>query len=106
MLNRTCLTCGKKYEYCNSCPTSVNLPVWKSLFDTENCKDIFETVSDYAQCSITKTQAKNKLKKCNLSGEYKNNIQEYLDDIMTEPKEANKPDDVVSLKNKTIKNKK
>lgn len=86
MANRICLTCGKAYEYCGSCPTSLNLPVWKNLFDTENCKTVFETVSDYAQKVITKDVAKEKLSKCDTSSKYKENIQKYLDDIITEPK--------------------
>lgn len=86
MANRICLTCGNAYEYCGSCPTSLNLPVWKNIFDTESCKTVFETVSDYAQNVISKDVAKNKLSKCNTSGKYKKNIQKYLDDIMTEPK--------------------
>lgn len=84
--NRICLTCGKAYEYCGSCPSSLNLPVWKNLFDTEDCKTVFETVSDYAQKVITKDVAKKKLSNCNTSIKYKENIQKYLDDIITEPK--------------------
>ena len=84
--NRICLTCGKAYEYCGSCPSSLNLPVWKNLFDTENCKTVFETVSDYAQKVITKDVAKEKLSNCDTSINYKENIQKYLDDIIAEPK--------------------
>ena len=84
--NRICLTCGKAYEYCGSCPSSLNLPVWKNLFDTENCKTVFETVSDYAQKVITKEVAKKKLSNYDTSINYKENIQKYLDDIIAEPK--------------------
>ena len=84
--NRICLTCGKAYEYCGSCPSSLNLPVWKNLFDTDNCKTVFETVSDYAQKVITKDVAKKKLFNCDTSIKYKENIQKYLDDIIAEPK--------------------
>ena len=84
--NRICLTCGKAYEYCGSCPSSLNLPVWKNLFDTENCKTVFETVSDYAQKVITKDVAKKKLSNCDTYINYKENIQKYLDDIIAEPK--------------------
>ena len=79
--NRICLTCGKAYEYCGSCPSSLNLPVWKNLFDTENCKTVFETVSDYAQNVITKDVAKKKLSNCDTSINYKENIQKYLDEL-------------------------
>ena len=84
--NRICLTCGKAYEYCGSCPSSLNLPVWKNLFDTENCTTVFETVSDYAQKVITKDVAKKKLSNCDTYINYKENIQKYLDDIVAEPK--------------------
>ena len=79
--NRICLTCGKPYEYCGSCPSSLNLPVWKNLFDTENCKTVFETVSDYAQNAITKESAKVRLSKCDVSGVFKNNIKNLIEDI-------------------------
>ena len=79
--NRICLTCGKPYEYCGSCPSSLNLPVWKNLFDTENCKTVFETVSDYAQNAITKESAKVRLSKCDISGVFKNNIKNLIEDI-------------------------
>lgn len=82
--NRICLTCGKPYEYCGSCPSSLNLPVWKNIFDTENCKTVFETVSDYAQNEITKELAKVRLSKCDISGVFKNNIQKLINDINEE----------------------
>ena len=81
---RTCLTCGKAYEYCGSCPSSLNLPVWKNLFDTENCKTVFETVSDYAQKVITKESAKEKLSKCDLSVEFKEKIDGLVKEIIAE----------------------
>ena len=82
--NRICLTCGKAYEYCGSCPSSLNLPVWKNLFDTENCKTVFETVSDYAQKVITKESAKEKLSKCDLSVEFKEKIDGLVKEIIAE----------------------
>lgn len=82
--NRICLTCGKLYEYCGSCPSSLNLPVWKNLFDTENCKTVFETVSDYAQNAITKELAKTRLSKCDISEGFKGNIRELIDKINAE----------------------
>ena len=77
--NRICLTCGKPYEYCGSCPSSLNLPVWKNIFDTENCKTVFETVSDYAQNAITKESAKIRLSKCDVSGVFKDNIKNLIE---------------------------
>ena len=82
--NRICLTCGKAYEYCGSCPSSLNLPVWKNLFDTENCKTVFATVSDYAQKVITKESAKEKLSKCDLSVEFKEKVDGLVKEIIAE----------------------
>lgn len=84
--NRICLTCGKAYEYCGSCPNSLNLPVWKNLFDTEICKTVFETASDYAQKVITKESAKSKLSYCDISNTtmFKEKINKLLDEIFKE----------------------
>lgn len=78
---RTCLVCGKTYEFCGSCPTSLKLPTWKNLYDTKNCKDIFRIVSDYDQKVISKSVAKKKLNSCDLSGVFKDNIQKLIDEI-------------------------
>lgn len=84
--NRICLTCGKAYEYCGSCPNSLNLPVWKNLFDTEICKTVFETASDYAQKVITKESAKSKLSYRDISDTtmFKEKINKLLDEIFKE----------------------
>lgn len=87
--NRVCLACGKAYEYCNSCPSSLNLPVWKNLFDTENCKTVFETASDYAQGAITKESARVKLSKCDINVSFKGNIKKILKEINKEDVKEN-----------------
>lgn len=87
--NRICLTCGTAYEYCGSCRNSRNLPTWKNLFDTENCKDIFQTVSDYEQKAIDKTKAKKMLAECDLKNKknLKENILKVVNEITVEKKE-------------------
>lgn len=103
--NRICLTCGKHYEYCGSCPSSLNLPVWKNIFDTDNCKTVFETVSDYAQKAITKESAKTRLSKCDVSGVFKKQIQNYVDEILKDETKKIITDDAVK-REKTINRKK
>lgn len=82
--NRVCITCGKAYEYCGYCPTSKNLPMWMNLFDTENCKNIFETASDYAQSAISKEKAISKLSLCDLKNisSYRDNIKDIVSQII------------------------
>lgn len=86
--NRICLACGKSYEYCGSCPSSLNLPVWKNLFDTENCKTVFETTSDYAQNVISKEKAKEKISKCNILDikKYKPQVRNLIEEITKDNK--------------------
>lgn len=107
--NRICLTCGTEYEYCGSCSNSLNLPVWKNIFDTENCKVVFETVSDYAQNVITKEKARTRLvNSCSLNMKYKKSVQNYLNEILTEEKIENIPAMVEEqqVKTKNRRNKK
>ena len=81
--NRICLTCGKAYEYCGSCNSSLKYPVWMSIFDTENCKNIFEVVSDYKQKTITKKRAIERLEKCDLTNrnDLKANMKEIINEL-------------------------
>lgn len=44
--NRTCYSCGEKYHYCFSCPDDTR-PTWLFMFCCEDCRDIFNTMSDY-----------------------------------------------------------
>lgn len=93
--NKKCITCGNEYYYCSSCNTKD--PMWKNLWDTENCKNIFETVSDYAQKSMSEETAKEKLMACDLSNKdsFKESIQKYLNEIFK--------DDMAATQEKTQK---
>jgi len=39
---RTCLVCGAKYKYCNSCGDYNPEETWRFLFDNEKCHDIYD----------------------------------------------------------------
>ena len=64
---RQCLSCGHSYSYCNNCYDFRNYPLWMNSFHDENCKNIFETCTDYNFKLITKEQAKEALSKYDLS---------------------------------------
>lgn len=100
--NRICLACGKAYEYCSSCSGSLNTPVWKNIFHTENCKNVFEIVSDYAQNVITKETAKTKLQKCDLSqsNTFIDKIGKIIDEIKTAEKTPTPPSEKTAAINK------
>lgn len=87
-VNRVCKTCGKEYYFCNNCKRDLNSPQWMLMWDTQNCKSIFEIVSNYAQKVDSKAVAKKKLSKCDLTHQYtfNRNIRALIDEIMKEEK--------------------
>lgn len=44
---RICKACGATYEYCPKCQKYARLPQWMWRCDTEECNEIFETLSAY-----------------------------------------------------------
>ena len=64
--NRKCCLCGKEYYYCPNCDNGEE-PTWKVLWDTENCKKIFLTITDYNFKNITANEAKKILETCDIN---------------------------------------
>lgn len=87
---RKCLCCGEKYSYCNNCYDYRNLPAWMNSFHDENCKNVFETCTDYNFNLITKEQARSALSKCDLSNRanFSAGVQHDLSVILSETKPA------------------
>ena len=46
--DRSCILCGKVYEYCNSCSAFQDKPVWMFSYCSEDCKDITSLLTDQA----------------------------------------------------------
>ena len=63
--NRKFSTCGEKYSYCPNCDR--NAPSWMVGFHNENCKNIFQICTQYNVGLLTKEQAQEALKVCDLS---------------------------------------
>ena len=84
--NRICKTCGKQYYFCTNCNKTLNSPQWMLMWHDENCKKVFEIVSDYAQKHITKADAKKRLETCNMRVFYTFNekIRTYIEEITAE----------------------
>ena len=85
---RKCLCCGDSYSYCNNCYDFRNYPLWMNSFHNENCKNIFQTCTDYNFKLITKEQAKEALSKCDLSNRtnFSACVKRDLDVILAENK--------------------
>ena len=102
--NRVCKTCGKEYYFCSSCKKTLNSPQWMLLWHDENCKFVYEIVSDYAQNHISKEVARERLNKCNLKVEYTftEKIRKYIDEIMTIPKVEKETTNKISKNNESV----
>lgn len=83
---RTCCICGQEYKYCPTCDKK--LPTWFTMFESENCKTIFYTLTNYNLGKITKEEAVEKLNECDLTHKFtfRQKIQNELDSIMAKPK--------------------
>jgi hypothetical protein len=94
-LNKTCIVCGEKYSYCNTCREYAKQPLWKSLFDKETCKDVFHIVSDYLQGTVDRDTTVDRLSHCDLSNvdNYKQSIRDAIKELTssTEPAQDDEP---------------
>lgn len=82
--NKTCITCGKKYTYCNRCDDYATLPKWKTIWCSERCKEIFNTASYFLSGSIDAEEAKKRLSGFNLNKneEFSFGVQKALDKLV------------------------
>ena len=106
--NRKCICCSTEYRYCNSCSEDRTKPVWYTIYHNENCKNIFNTASDYLAGAITKEEARQKFDACDLSYKNKlhNKIVEAINAVYGEKVEAqNVVETVVENKEEVIENK-
>ena len=58
---RSCVMCGTVYEYCSHCGVAPQL--WKNVFCSENCRDIYTVLNKYDGKLISKEDGIEQLKK-------------------------------------------
>lgn len=87
--NRTCLCCGKEYQYCPNCQNAKDYPVWKAEFDEMGCKEIFNIVSAYNMKIATAEDVKAVIKKYDITdfNKYKKSIKDKLIEVSKIPSE-------------------
>ena len=94
--NRKCVICGAKYTYCSGCGEDNDKPAWMSVFHSENCLNIYHITSNYIGGAITKEEAAEQLKQCeiNITDQYnpvfKERIENILDENLKENLDENK----------------
>ena len=59
---RTCLVCGTKYKYCNTCGDYNPEETWRFVFHEEKCRDIYDIWQQYHSKQISLGELKNALK--------------------------------------------
>lgn len=51
--NKKCILCGKTYTYCSRCEEFDHLPRWMEIYCSDNCRTIFNTLTEYNAENIT-----------------------------------------------------
>lgn len=74
--NRECYLCGVDYQYCGDCTQDRMKPAWMSEFHSESCKNIFDICTRFNMNLMSKTEAQDALKSCDLSN--KENFKSYV----------------------------
>lgn len=79
---KICNICQNKYKYCRHCDKK--LEPWHVMFDCENCKKIFDILTDYSFENIDKDKAEEALKSCDLSNKdaFREKIRNEIDQII------------------------
>lgn len=83
-INATCAICGKGYHLCMSCNDMISLTPWKKHTDTSEHYKIYQIIHGYSTKVYTKAEAKDKLKKVDISDfdTLRDNIKAVITDIM------------------------
>ena len=58
---KTCLLCKNGYEYCSGCSKFKHLPIYMTIFCSENCKTTYEVMNNYESGIIDVDTAKKQL---------------------------------------------
>lgn len=85
-VQRICNVCQNSYKYCRNCDRK--LPTWYSMFDSENCKKIFDILTEYNFGKVSKSEANEILMECDLSQKenFRQKLQDEINAIMEKPK--------------------
>ena len=91
--NKICATCGKHYHYCPTCAADNSKPAWMNMFCSENCKDLFQTATDYYAGELAASKAKASINKLDITNkdQFKSSIVRMIDELIDVEPEAEAP---------------
>lgn len=80
---RECYLCSTVYKYCSTCSQDRTKPAWMAEFHSESCKNIFDICTRFNLKMISKADAQEELKSCDLSNKenFKSYVQRDLENI-------------------------
>lgn len=60
--DKFCTICGKHYLYCSNCDQYAQEPLYKSMFCSQECVDLYELLTSYEMGNVSKEDARKILK--------------------------------------------
>lgn len=111
--DRTCVVCGKHYEYCTNCDQFINYPSYMAMYCSKECVDLFDVLSSFEAGQTSKEDAQkvlqgmdqNKMKmlKNSMANTYKKIIAEDKPAEIEEEVEPVKPEVEKQIAGETVK---
>lgn len=83
---RTCIVCGKKYNYCPHCRSYNPYETWRMIYCSNNCRNVFHIFDDYRANKVDAKEAYEKISKYNLD-----NLTDLVNDTVKEIVKKGKP---------------
>lgn len=81
---RKCILCpSHEYEYCGKCKPKEIIETWRYIFDSENCRDVYKILENFAGNKISATEANKLLLQYNVPdvNEVHPSLRKNLEDI-------------------------
>lgn len=97
--NRICKVCQEAYYFCPSCGKASASEKYKTMFCSENCHNIFETLSRFVIGTINKYEAKEIFSSLDLSkqNQFTESIKIDIDTIMKTNKKNKKKEKIEDI---------
>lgn len=98
--DRTCVVCGKHYEYCTNCDRFLNYPTFMAMYCSKECVDLFDILSRFEAGQTSKEDAQTVLRGMdqNKIKMLKNSMANSYKKIMTEDESVEVKEEAESIK--------
>lgn len=103
--DRTCVVCGKHYEYCTNCDRFLNYPTFMTMYCSKECVDLFDILSRFEAGQTSKEDAQKVLQGMdqNKMKMLKNSMANSYKKIMAEDNPVEVKDEIESVKSEVDK---